>query len=1469
MKLATLFRKKGRLNSGGNRTGGSLGSNSDAWNEAIARRIHEWVEGYDRDHVWCFMAGHASQDFRGNPKYLFAYINKYRPDIKAYWLCGSEDTIAQVRALGFEAFDESAPEAQFLINKTGVLVTEQVKSRIPDGFENVKYINLWHGVGGLKRVERRQFENDLSISLAQKYVARNAFYHDQQMVNAPCPAIENEFVFDMGVNDDDNFLRAGYPRNLYQRYCEPLATFDHDVRKKKGLSGKTRIAVYAPTFRAGEGEVFSRAIPDVERLERFCREQDILLILKMHPLIEDETSFLNAKRRYGNSRSLLFWDNADDLYEIISDIDLAIVDYSSITADFCAAGVPHYIRYVFDYDEYAKSVDTHDAGQVGYFDRTLGAVCKSFDELIAAMGEYSSRDESADIARINEYYWSYSQGEQDFERIVQAVLEFEPKKRSYPTLYSFDIFDTLISRKVLDPVGVFYGVQERMAAEGGFPAALTRDYPNIRHWAELCEREYFAKSTDVRQSEHVEVGFAQIIQRIGTVYELSDEQMKLLADWEIELEIDNTIPLAERIEFLKSLLAEGEFVVLISDMYLPRTVITQMLAKADPVLAQLPLFLSNEYGVLKASSKLYFEVYKSFEPYYDFGKWVHYGDNEKADVKKARSFQISSRRVAKPSYNDCQQAQVDALRTYDSYLVAAMQARLCMDNTFEWDEFTVSFVSLCFVPYIDWVLRDAERRGYQTLYFVSRDGHHLKRIADAIIEQRNLPFKTKYIYASRRTWRIPSYIDEVDEGFWGDYGNFKSVTSKEKLFAAMSLDENRFRQFFPAIDPDSIEFSDKASFAALVQSFRDSNEYNEYLLGVAAEGRKSAEAYLLQEVDPAERFAFVEFNGRGYNQDCHVRLWQDAIGDDQAVVPYYYARSILPTDGCSVRHNFTVNHTRLFFIEAIFANMPYRSVESYEEVDGVLRPVIRDIPCNQNLFDSMNRLLPEFARRYAALGLEDGEATDHQLFDFALEFYTANRDNTDFADRIGQLMDSVLLYGKKREFAPALTNDMVDALEAKEAERGNMTLTSSITMSVTRATPDVRRRYCELYQILPGDDFASGRVLSEAERERNGEYREKYEEMAALAAQWRDAYDEASASNAVEPMALIVHDGKSLKTKGLHRAYNELVARGVDVRVLPLDATSIADAAARLASARVVLVDKPIARFADVGFREETKLILAARAPFSLHRKGLAAHSFLKWKRRYERAFAGNDFAAIQLASPSLAKRMLESYALSAETECDILGSCVTDLYFDMPQAEARRKLEGLFPACKGKRIVLYMPKLRKRNTCDVWADLIDFGVLSRLIGDQWCLVFNYNKGQAGDFVNLDGLPGFAEVITEKQMNLRELIIASDAVVGDYRDTYFESVITGKPVYSSAFDYEKELRAPSVDLDGIVPNDQYEKLVIGPLVKSAEDLAAELAKIESYDFSDVERMRELLFAYCDGESTKRLVDRVEEICNGK
>ena len=128
------------------------------------------INNEDPNKVWAFCSGQFSNDFRGNPKYLFIYINNYRKDIDAYWLCNDIDLINQIKSMGYNAYKIGSREAESAAAKTGVLVTEQVKMEIPYGLENAKYLNLWHGVGGIKNVERSIDEGILFEQIAKKYI---------------------------------------------------------------------------------------------------------------------------------------------------------------------------------------------------------------------------------------------------------------------------------------------------------------------------------------------------------------------------------------------------------------------------------------------------------------------------------------------------------------------------------------------------------------------------------------------------------------------------------------------------------------------------------------------------------------------------------------------------------------------------------------------------------------------------------------------------------------------------------------------------------------------------------------------------------------------------------------------------------------------------------------------------------------------------------------------------------------------------------------------------------------------------------------------------------------------------------------------------------------------------------------------------------------------------------------------------
>ncbi len=486
---------------------------------------------FDRDHIWAFFSG--GERFVGNPKYLFICINKYRPDIYAYWVSRNSETRRQIRALGMSVCNPTDDRVQALFNRTGVRVDDQVQEDLPEGMEDVKYINLWHGRQGFnKPMEQNVVAGVLVFPLAKKYIRYSVFYRNHQV-----------------------FPQTAYVRNLYQRFFPPVCTYPHDIRRKKGVSENTRIALYAATFRAsGEGD-FDGAFPDLERLHACCEKNRLLMIFKMHGYIETESHFLRAKKAYQNRPYFLFWDNRWDIYEILQEIDLLIMDYSSIVCDAVAVGIPHYIHYIYDYEEYTRK--NNISGR--YEDYAVGAIVRTFDELLEAIDTYPERDETAAIERKRKEWWSYPDGKDVFEKIIDTAFAFQPGQEHPGNLYSFSVFGTLLSQ-----------------------------------------------DKDSEEAVHTLHRGTELVHRLSEA---------------------------------------GHPVVLVEDTDLTAEETRTILKAADPLLAELPLFLSGEQGVTKETGELFIRVYQSFRGQYCFDNWIHCGNEDENTLAAAKKLNIRQRRI--------------------------------------------------------------------------------------------------------------------------------------------------------------------------------------------------------------------------------------------------------------------------------------------------------------------------------------------------------------------------------------------------------------------------------------------------------------------------------------------------------------------------------------------------------------------------------------------------------------------------------------------------------------------------------------------------------------------------------------------------------------------------------------------------------------------------------------------------------
>lgn len=1023
---------------------------------------------YNRDkNIWIYNAG---MSFSGNPKWMFMYMLKKHPEVKGVWLCYDRKTKRYIKKLGYEAHLFGSQTGKKYMEKAGVYVVNQVKEKIQPELRGITMLNLWHGVG-CKPIEQKLTFGYLRERVTKKHIQNHKFYRDNQLFLVTSPLMEKHFIKQCGL-EESQVIRAGYPCCTRMDWVK---SFNHDIRGIKGLSEDTRIAMYCPTYRDKKpDEFFGKAIPDMDKLVAVLKETNTLLIFKLHPHMEKDQKYNEYKIRYKDCPNLLFWDNANDVYEIFNQVDMAIVDYSSIFYDMLMAGVKSFVRYMFDIDE-------EDNLREFVFDvkeMTCGAMCQNFEQLLETLADsHVKAADNEEVERIKKLFWEYD--ENGLEEIYSKAMEHKAVEDGKEhTLYSFDVFDTLIKRKCLSPEGVFAYVRQKMyLSDIKFPQYLVDNYVKVRRWCESNVREYYRKTLDIRKSDRLEIRFSEIFHRMRETYDLDQTQVDALMQWELDGEYENCIPYEENIKLLRKHLDAGDTVVLISDMYLPKEFVRKLLIKADASLGDIPLFLSSEYGVQKTTKKLYLEVFSSFEKY-TFTQWTHYGDNPNADGKKPRELGIKTVNHSNIQWSEYERKFIEANPTYDAYRCAALFRRFKasiknMDETIRDREvFAYCYVSAWLVPYVAWAVDDAASKGIDCLYFISRDGYHMKRVADVIIEKKQLNIKTKYIYGSRKAWRIPSYIEQVDVDFFSPHGNIADVKNYDMLIEAMNIEEEAFRNIFPELMYlQKTKYITRKQIEDVRNILNNSADYRQYLLDKASRERQLVVDYLKQEIDFDESFAFVEYWGRGYTQDCLARLLDYAMlenGVKEDKLPdnvFYYLRSIYSSKGRVVRNNFLNTQQGLIMVEAVFANMPYNSIEAYEKKDGLIVPVISsNQEQDKELHQAMEEFLVKFAEDCYGELILDEKTFNRALCQFGLDYYRNSKNDDVFVKVLARLKDSVAIYGVKNEFAPPVgMKDVYMKLRYNEYMH-----TKSIELSLLRSS-GLYKTIFKLYRKYKGN----------------------------------------------------------------------------------------------------------------------------------------------------------------------------------------------------------------------------------------------------------------------------------------------------------------------------------------------------------------------------------------------------------------
>ncbi len=545
-------------------------------------------------------------------------------------------------------------------------------------------------------------------------------------------------------------------------------------------------------------------------------------------------------------------------------------------------------------------------------------------------------------------------------------------------LYSFDVFDTIFTRSVAEPPAIFSLMQNVLMTDNSFfdiPVIVRKNFFTIR-----TESESFIRANKYITSDIVEITLDDIYNAIKSNYNLSDDEIERLKELEITTEIKNIVPIQETINQIKDYLQDKKRVVLISDMYLSERQIRRLLVSIDEIFEDVKIYVSSELNKTKNNGSLY-EYIKQKENI-DYCNWYHIGDNWAVDVKKARNKNINANLLEKEPLMPYEARYLwEKIEDADFQLsigVSRLARRLSKDKSNVY-RFGASFAGPLLFGYVKWVLNEALINDVKTLYFVARDGFILKEIADVIIKERNLNIKTKYIYASRKVWRVANEYN-IDKYLFAMCSEYKDRFSTAFLAKRLELSKEEFTRL-TGLEYNSKILS-KNSIENLFKKLINNTKLKQVLIDKDKFKNELSIKYLKQELDINDKnIWFVDVQGSSKTQDILIRTLKSFCNNN--FVFFYFGLDLSAALGNMERKRiyFTVPYLKHWM--ELLCRTPEGQTVGYKEQNGYILPIKEKLNHNNLLKWGFNSYV-EAVRDYSKLILAFEQKNNVNLASYSL-----------------------------------------------------------------------------------------------------------------------------------------------------------------------------------------------------------------------------------------------------------------------------------------------------------------------------------------------------------------------------------------------------------------------------------------------------------------------------------------------------
>lgn len=319
--------------------------------------------------TWIFGAWFGEK-FTDNPKQFYLYC--LQQGINAVWFTKNSDLYKEmvnmnlpVCMMGTEEADKIAAHAKYNVFCTSSADTDLFHV---GGAVN---INLWHGIP----IKKICHDDNISVNGIQTKIyrrivelllylpTRKTFYFSTSeqvsKIYKQCFKTDDKHVIQIGQARNDAFFNGSLRKYSYD-----------EIDYKK-------IVVYMPTHRNEGNKIIDLSrIFNLARLNFFCKENDILFMVKKHFYHKDEKTDLSD---YSNVIDIT--NENVDTQELLYNADILITDYSSCYIDYLLLDRP-VIFYNYDFEDYL--VNDRDL-YYNYNAVTPGEKVSTFDGLIDAL----------------------------------------------------------------------------------------------------------------------------------------------------------------------------------------------------------------------------------------------------------------------------------------------------------------------------------------------------------------------------------------------------------------------------------------------------------------------------------------------------------------------------------------------------------------------------------------------------------------------------------------------------------------------------------------------------------------------------------------------------------------------------------------------------------------------------------------------------------------------------------------------------------------------------------------------------------------------------------------------------------------------------------------------------------------------------------------------------------------------------